>query len=950
MVRNRSPIFAALLWWSATLVATTALPAGAGEASLRERSVHLAYRLDRELGPIDAAQRHALVARLLLARRDGELTAGDAMDAVWLDWEAKLELLERETAIGAFGSWYEPTLPDAADGLIQTVRADQAQLTWSDPLWRDERAAAALRVVTAPGNRDLAKLFQPGVLAWARHHAPELWFRLLAWLEEAPEVFPLVEPLVAPWLARPLGADLATWQALDDAAAAEIGELLAELDGDPLAPLRDAVALLTDAGLAADRASGVMRIDEPYRRFAAQRLEPLDYGLLSLAWAAREIDAGAYGAFVSTLLAVTGQLVREPAPVVSQGLLPALQELDPVLLPWFQLVDPRLTNVYQRTRQLLREPPSGPEERRQVLRELGLLQATASLTSRSLESYLEQPVRSQLDDELTVCFGLTRDVLEGPPEPLAPGQFDACVTAFSDWAIDSAGRPELAGQQFGPFEPENLLREGRLSPWQRINYWLGYLDRLEGSSCELAGEALVNPLEWTLAARALTWFVDRWPQYADAATVARVETVFDLGRRTVGELEAARSCATAGAPLLGAFGAYEEALGLLQDSLSVALDDFREARLKPGADIDLGRVEIAPTRYRPQRLEVGPCDAEPSCETADRLEASNALYSRFPAEYLLADQIDLGDVEICYRDVQWIDRRSELPPVRIEAMARYFGRLSFVLEGRYSDLRDPVFAMRLEGATEYEYLYGANAQEVLDDPCPRHLLNTQVHAELPERMIQLVPRRLTYMTADRMHPGRVFGSHWAAGEEWRDRFVTGEGVEVLAEQDGEPIREQVLERLAELSQERTRTIYRVLLAGEGSLLDGESDPLVTAMQQVEAQKSALVAIAKLLAPASLEGDPGVRASFHGEFGLFDRAGALRAQQAGVSVADLGALAEQRLADGRREWERLRGESDGALEVDRAIVRTLLDLRGLLDRVGNRRLTVARVDGDDGQIQ
>ena len=74
---------------------------------------------------------------------------------------------------------------------------------------------------------------------------------------------------------------------------------------------------------------------------------------------------------------------------------------------------------------------------------------------------LDQPVRRSLDEDLSICVGLTRASVPGPPEPIARAQFDGCVESLSRWALEAAALPELAGQRFGPFEPDNLLREAR---------------------------------------------------------------------------------------------------------------------------------------------------------------------------------------------------------------------------------------------------------------------------------------------------------------------------------------------------------------------------------------------------------------------------------------------------------------------------------------------------------
>jgi hypothetical protein len=162
-----------------------------------------------------------------------------------------------------------------------------------------------------------------------------------------------------------------------------------------------------------------------------------------------------------------------------------------------------------------------------------------------------------------------------------------------------------------------------------------------------------------------------------------------------------------------------------------------------------------------------------------KLEATRALVGLFPGTYLIADQTGLGQVEICYDNVQWVDRRAE--PVRADDphVANYYGRLSFDLIGRYREQGEltEVFGFNFISPDEYHYLFAAATDEVLGDSCPTEWVGSRIVTGLGDAgPLRIVPDRLTYLAAARSLPSQVFAANWSRNQEWRDGFVTGLGV------------------------------------------------------------------------------------------------------------------------------------------------------------------------------
>ncbi|MDX1571544.1 MAG: hypothetical protein R3200_13760 [Xanthomonadales bacterium] len=909
------------------------------ERDRRSKAVHIAYRLDMELGEIDAAQRHLLVARLLLALETEELSPAAAVDELWLDWETRIEAMEDLVQGDPLPVWHQPTMPDLVDALSESVLPGQVPLDWSDRLWGEGLAATALTALTGTARSvPVESAYYPGLLAWARSHGPEIWFRLLEAIAATPEWSVLITPLVDPWLALPLTAPLADWRNLDDRSSARLAALFAAKRFDPLALIDREIDLLFDEALLIDRHQRPVLVEPPYLRFLYADDDPGTQEMIALARSVHRLEAGAYAEFVGALYGILlGQALRSEPGDRAAELLARLDRLDALLLPFLDRVDARLINVYQQLRRLLREPVGDVEQRQQRIRTLAGLESALGLDVAGLDRYLAQPFRERLTNDLVVCVGLTRNSGPRPPEPITREQFQGCVNSLSDWALSQASSPELAGQPEGPFAPENLARETDLSTWQRVNYWLGYVASSLGEECGRPRFQLVNPIEWAIAGRSLVWFMDRWPQLVDAQALARLTSVRDAGQATLLELARIRRCVAPGQPLLGAIDVYRGNLGRLVDALSLATSEFREENLATGADVDFAGPPDQPTRYRPGS-PVLPCDGTAWCDVELALEPSNALYALFPGPYLVADQIGLGEAEICYAEVSWVDRRAEVPRFGNAAMASYFGRLSFVLKGRFSSLDEPIFEMRLTSPDEYEYLFGANNQEVLDDPCPRHLVNTQVRSEMPERRIELVPRRLTYMTADRTHPARVLDANWTAGQQWRDWFVTGRDVEILIRNDAEPILPAVEAQLNRLNAAWNQSLYRQMLAAGQNLAQGEVKPLTDAMRLLQTSKRVLAALAKVLAPRALEFDAGLRSTLFGDDGLFDRGTGLRLQQQGVPINELAGVAERRLARSALRWREASRDvsSRPMVQAEPLLVGNLLKLEAASRRFRSER--------------
>ncbi len=892
-------------------------------------AVEIAYRLDRELGEVDGAQRHLLIWRLSSALRGGEFAPGAALSRQILEWQHQLEAVEPPPG-QALPAWFAPQVPDTLSALLLAGAPNLEYASWHWPV-RMRLAATAARLATGPEPRPWVRAQQLHHLAWARDHGAVIWADFLALLAANPDWQPLIAPALAGWTALPLDAPLSQWRALNDRAAAELAELKRDGDDPLLALITAEAATLKSEDLLIEHRDPLRLRLAPYRAFRHAQPDAFDRALVALARAIRGVAGGGYGELTQVLLGMAEIALLDPTAVDAtrlRAVLDALAAIDPVVLEMVEAVDLRLLAVYQQVRKLLRDLAAGsgpPVE--DGLRWLASLHAAHGADAADLDGYVSQPVRARVETDVLVCFDASRDRPPYPQEPITPSQFERCLGDFLDWAVVQAASPELAGRAGGPFEPDQLARELSLSPWQRINYWFGWLRTRLGSACAAGEDAVVNPLEWALAARAYVRFAHRWPAYyASADRAEQLAQLTSAGSAAIERIGRLRLCAAAdrGPPLEYLIDEYGNALAAAVAAIEQESARYRTIHLKADADVELSGGARQPTNYRPTDLTVTPCDSRPSCDMGDALPPSRALLGLFPQPYLVADQIRLGSLRLCYTNVMWVDRRAEAPPVRNPAMARYFGRLSFELQGRFGGAAEPVFSMRLTSRDEYEYLFAENSSSVLDDPCPRHLIGTQVRSELPPRTLQLVPRRLTFMTADRMHPAKVFQAHWATGNEWRDRFVTGQGVEVLIQNGPEPILDAVESRLSDLYRGWNRSVYEAMLDERAD----ERNATRRAMREVDRIRRMVAAFAKLLEPHARTFDPAIRAGVAGGGGLFGRDQVLKMRQQGVPVDQVAPIAMSRFEDTRYLFSQNQGGSDRRAAADRIILGTLLQLAEL----------------------
>ena len=624
---------------------------------------------------------------------------------------------------------------------------------------------------------------------------------------------------------------------------------------------------------------------------------------------------------------------RSPLPDALADLLPPLSQ---AFAREFDRVDPRLSIALASAFDVVQYLRSGQGDASQLssLR-FGLADAVVQLTllMPDMDYYYSQPVRVDIAEEINICISRSSNRENQGGFPLTRAEFDRCMNRLASLASTRVRAAELAGDLDGPFGMEQLQRELDLSPWQRINYVLGYLIEAYDTGCPAPAEALPNPLEWASIVTVMTWLVRQSPvHFQSPENEILVNGLRGQGRELLATLARQVDCISGSGggvndPVARALADYRldfEALieGMREEELA-----FREQRLAPGADIVLSAGADQRTGYRPQDMSIGPCDPAAVCEMTGTLDAGAALLDRFPMTYRVADQAGMGEIGVCYDNVRWVERRSQ--PVREDDphVANYYGRFSFDLYGTFDDGEEtrPVFAYRFVSPEEYHYLFGPSGEEVLDAGCPVEWVGTRIVTGLGDHTpIRVVPDRLTYLAAARTLPSALFTANWTRNQQWRDAFPNGPGTRSLELEPDTGFARRLEVYLESLYRAEQAAVYNALLNPPPRSWRGEPESLHGTLREVDTRKELLRAQLNLFYPLSQVGSDEIRALMEGVAGLPDTSSVRRARRENQPASSIAAAGLERVESLRGVWglqpEVVRRTGSAAVSVVHAIVR------------------------------
>jgi hypothetical protein len=580
----------------------------------------------------------------------------------------------------------------------------------------------------------------------------------------------------------------------------------------------------------------------------------------------------------------------------------------------FAAVDPRLNSAVAAAFDVLQNMLRGSPDRvpsGELRKQLADAAAQLALLIPDLAFYFELPVRDPIAGELDACTAMmARRDIDGSPA-MTRVLYDDCQESLVALADQESRAPAIAGDPDGPFGTTQLQRELSVTAGQRINYGIGYLHERYSTGCEAPSRPLPNPLEWATLATLMAWFAEQSPLYfqtpENEARLLRMRAIgFDMLHTVAEQVDCfSGSGATVNDPVSRSIVVYREALAALNTGLDRAVQGFRQRLLAPGADIALQLDATQPTAYRPVDLPIGPCDPENICEMTQNLSSTRALLGLFPDTYLVADQAGFGNIEICYQNMQWVERRSEAVRAGDTNVANYYGHLAFDLVGRH--VRDgsssEVFGFRFTSPGEHHYLFAAATDEVLEDSCPMEWIGSRIVTPLRESRGGIVPNRLTYLAAPRMLPSRLLSNNWDRGAEWRDWFITGIGVESLALEQPADISSEVTQFLQSLYRAEQAAVYDSMLRPESGRDDFEIESQFEEVMALSTAKAMIRTQIMLFYPQELTRSDEIRGAVAGQAGLPDESVLARSREAGVPVSSIVANAVQQLDRFEAEWRR-----------------------------------------------
>jgi hypothetical protein len=641
-----------------------------------------------------------------------------------------------------------------------------------------------------------------------------------------------------------------------------------------------------------------------------------------------EAETGAEAAETAQYVVAVSELTR-----VLAELLPQLSN---TFARGFSDTDPRINAILATAFDIVQNLQTGsPDAERKIYlhRELADAVAQLVLLIPDMYFYFDQPVRKRITREIDVCTSIVATTGPDRETSLSREQYDRCLESLADLSKTMVRRTELAGDPDGPFGADQLRRELQLTPWQRINYALGYLHELDATACQFPEEPLPNPLEWAALATLLAWFAEQSPVYFQTPdNEALVVRMRQQGMELLQTMTQQVDCfSQAGKglydPVRRSLFGYRRALEALATGINEAELVFRQERLAPGADIVLGGNAYQETAYRTEGLMIGPCQADRVCEMNGELESTRALIGLFPDHYLVADQAGLGKIEVCYDNMSWVQRRSE--PVRPDDpnVADYYGRLSFDLIGRYVEdgVASDVFGSNFISPDEYHYLFAEASDEVLNDSCPAEWVGSKIVTNLiSDNGFRIIPDRLTYLASARSQPSQIITSNWGRGAEWRDWFVTGLRVTPIEYQEDEKISARINQRLKGLYQAEQAMLYSALLRRPSRTGIDSSVYLYDQMTEVDTAKTLVRFHMSLFYPDLLMDSDEIRGFLEGTGALVDRPVLGRFRESNVPVESINDIAVSRLAEFNDRWNHqpkaMRSSGSVPLSVAQAITR------------------------------
>ncbi len=489
------------------------------------------------------------------------------------------------------------------------------------------------------------------------------------------------------------------------------------------------------------------------------------------------------------------------------------------------------------------------------------------------DAYFSHPLRQEIQENLEVCLNLSVLQNPEPPTPIASKQFNDCLREFVTWGTDLANNANLSGNLIQLDNPSSINRALDLPAVQVINNLS--MQAASEITCQQQLSTQANLLEWLLSAETVAWFHDRWPGLmATNSPNSQIDELISVGE----QLFQFPDCVNDKQPLLNQFSELQSKWERLKQEIVIHVNQYRNNVLSPNSDVDLFKTIDQKSNYIPESFVISPCDSTQSCGAQVTLNPNNDLLNLFPNHLRLASQFGLGELEICYDQVRWEQRKTTPTHLDNNKIANFEGQLSIQLNGIFQG--QSVFTKSLLSEQRHTYLFGENNQETLDTACPLPLVGKQINTSLDRGTFGLFPNRLTFLAAQKIDINKVMENNW---KQWQtqlnanpDEFSSYNEMNEIKT----ALNDAFLKRVDQLQQQ----IYRKLITNNQSRTNDSA--LSKAAFEYITHRKLLSHMSIGLFPQLYANRPSLQAALSGNDRLVDMAFFREAYENQINVAEM----------------------------------------------------------------
>ncbi len=504
-------------------------------------------------------------------------------------------------------------------------------------------------------------------------------------------------------------------------------------------------------------------------------------------------------------------------------------------------------------------------------------------------AYFSHPLRQDIQENLEVCLNLSVLQNPEPPAPIANKQFNSCLNEFIEWGTVLARNANLSGNLIQLDNPNSINRALDLPAAQVTNNLS--MHAASEINCQQQLTAQANMIEWLLSAETVAWFHDRWPGLmATKSPNSQIDQLITVGE----QLFQFPDCVRNKQPLLNQFNELQNKWERLKQEIVIHVNQYRNNVLSPNSDVDLFESIDQKSNYIPENFVVSPCDSTQSCGAQVTLDPNNDLLNLFPNHLKLAAQFGLGELNICYENVRWEQRKTTPTHLDNNKIANFEGQLSIQLNGLFQG--QSVFTKSLLSEQRHVYLFGENNQETLDTACPLPLVGKQINTSLDRGTFGLFPNRLTFLAAQKIDINKVMTSNW---KQWQTQLnVKPDEFQSYNEMNEvkTALNDAFLKRVDQLQQQ----IYRKLITNNQSRTNDSA--LSKAAFEYITHRKLLSHMSIGLFPQLYANRPTLQAAISGNDRLVDMAFFREAYDNQINVADMIENGDLNFTEHQDAWD------------------------------------------------